>query len=51
LYWGEAWVQRCHNDLDVAWNHLEEARRIRDASARVATVEKEEPEVIKEKKT
>jgi len=22
FYWGEAWVQRCHNDLDAAWAML-----------------------------
>jgi len=22
VYWGEAWVQRCHNDLDVVWEHI-----------------------------
>ncbi len=22
FYWGEAWVQRCHDDLDQAWEHL-----------------------------
>jgi alpha-amylase/alpha-mannosidase (GH57 family) len=27
LYWGEAWVQRIHQDLDAAAGHLEEARR------------------------
>ena len=24
FYWGEGWVQRCHDDLDVAWRHLNE---------------------------
>lgn len=27
LYWGEDWVQRCHNDLDGVWYHLNEAQR------------------------
>lgn len=27
FYWGEAWVQRCHEDLDVAWDQINEARR------------------------
>lgn len=26
LYWGEAWVSRCHQDLDRAWAHLHAAR-------------------------
>ncbi len=26
FYWGEAWIQRCHDDLDIAWNHINEAR-------------------------
>jgi len=26
LYWGEAWVARCHSDLDQVWAHLENAR-------------------------
>jgi alpha-amylase/alpha-mannosidase (GH57 family) len=25
LFWGEAWVTRCHQDLDVAWKFLNEA--------------------------
>ncbi len=24
FYWGEAWVQRCHEDLDIVWNHINE---------------------------
>lgn len=26
FYWGEAWVGRCHADLDAAWDHLNRAR-------------------------
>jgi alpha-amylase/alpha-mannosidase (GH57 family) len=26
FYWGEAWVARCHSDLDHVWTHLENAR-------------------------
>ncbi len=26
FYWGEAWVPRCHADLDLAWRFLNEAR-------------------------
>ena len=26
FYWGEAWVNRCHADLDQAWMHLDRAR-------------------------
>lgn len=26
IYWGEAWVDRCHRDLDDAWTALEQAR-------------------------
>jgi alpha-amylase/alpha-mannosidase (GH57 family) len=26
VYWGEAWVDRCHRDLDTAWSSLEQAR-------------------------
>jgi len=26
FYWGEAWVGRCHADLDQAWMHLDRAR-------------------------
>jgi hypothetical protein len=25
FFWGDAWVQRCHNDLDQATKHLEQA--------------------------
>ena len=28
FYWGEAWVQRCHDDLDHATRHLEQAERL-----------------------
>lgn len=28
LYWGEAWVYKCHEDLDVALYHLSEARKV-----------------------
>jgi hypothetical protein len=28
FYWGEAWVQRCHDDLDQATQHLEQAERL-----------------------
>ena len=27
FFWGEAWVQRCHDDLDQATRHLEQAGR------------------------
>lgn len=27
FYWGEAWVDRCHRDLDVAWMNLNEVER------------------------
>jgi len=33
FYWGEAWVQRCHNDLDHAAAGLDEALRIPEAVA------------------
>jgi alpha-amylase/alpha-mannosidase (GH57 family) len=26
FYWGEAWVQRCHNDLDIAWEALNQSQ-------------------------
>jgi 4-alpha-glucanotransferase len=26
FYWGEAWVQRCHDDLDAAWVHINRVR-------------------------
>jgi alpha-amylase/alpha-mannosidase (GH57 family) len=26
FFWGEAWVQRCHQDLNDAWNVIESAR-------------------------
>jgi len=25
FYWGEAWVQRCHDDLDAAWEEINRA--------------------------
>jgi hypothetical protein len=25
FYWGEAWVPRCHDDLDQAAGHLDQA--------------------------
>jgi hypothetical protein len=28
LFWGEAWVSRCHRDLDEAWKFLREAARL-----------------------
>ena len=28
FFWGEAWVQRCHDDLDQATRHLEQAERL-----------------------
>jgi hypothetical protein len=28
FFWGEAWVQRCHDDLDRATQHLEQAGRL-----------------------
>lgn len=27
FFWGEAWVQRCHDDLDITWFNLGEARK------------------------
>lgn len=27
FYWGEAWVDRCHHDLDIAWFNMDEARK------------------------
>jgi alpha-amylase/alpha-mannosidase (GH57 family) len=27
FYWGEAWVQRAHDDLDAAWHHLNELQQ------------------------
>ncbi len=27
FYWGEDWVQRCHDDLDLTWLNLDEARQ------------------------
>lgn len=26
FYWGEAWVDRCHRDLDITWLNLDEVR-------------------------
>jgi alpha-amylase/alpha-mannosidase (GH57 family) len=26
FYWGEAWVDRCHADLDCAWDHMNAAK-------------------------
>ncbi len=43
FYWGEAWAQRCHEDLDMAWQHLKEARKIRDAAARTSTMVEKAP--------
>jgi len=28
FFWGDAWVQRCHNDLDQATNHLQRAETL-----------------------
>lgn len=28
LFWGEAWVGRVHDDLNAAWSHLNDARRL-----------------------
>ncbi len=28
FYWGEAWVQRCHDDLDAAAAHLDQAQNL-----------------------
>ncbi len=28
FFWGEAWVQRCHDDLDGATRHLQQASRL-----------------------
>ena len=28
FFWGEAWVQRCHQDLDDAWGYLNKAARL-----------------------
>lgn len=27
FYWGEAWVDRCHRDLDVVWANIEDIRQ------------------------
>ncbi len=27
FYWGEAWVDRCHQDLDMAWFNINEAKK------------------------
>lgn len=27
FYWGEAWVQRCHDDLDITWFNMDEAKK------------------------
>jgi len=27
FYWGEAWVKRCHDDLDIAWQNINEAKK------------------------
>jgi hypothetical protein len=27
FFWGEAWVQRCHQDLDDAWGYMHKAER------------------------
>lgn len=27
IFWGEAWVHKCHEDLDTAWQHLKQARK------------------------
>jgi alpha-amylase/alpha-mannosidase (GH57 family) len=26
FFWGEAWVDRCHRDLDASWTHVERVR-------------------------
>jgi len=26
IFWGEAWVQRCHDDLDGAWEHINQLK-------------------------
>ncbi len=28
FYWGEAWVGRCHADLDLSWKYIEEVRAL-----------------------
>jgi hypothetical protein len=28
FFWGEAWVQRCHQDLNDAWSSLERAKAL-----------------------
>lgn len=36
FYWGEAWVQRCHDDLDIAWlymNDLQKDLKLKENSA------------------
>ncbi len=30
FYWGEAWVGRCHTDLDQSWRYIEEVRALLD---------------------
>lgn len=27
VFWGEAWVQRCHNDLDIAWDQINRIKK------------------------
>ncbi len=27
IYWGEAWVQRCHDDLDQSWCHINQLNK------------------------
>ncbi len=31
FFWGDAWLPRCHRDLDAAWGSLEAAKRITGA--------------------
>jgi 4-alpha-glucanotransferase len=28
FFWGEAWLPRCHHDLDEAWVHLKQAEEL-----------------------
>ncbi|MBK8011863.1 MAG: glycoside hydrolase family 57 [Deltaproteobacteria bacterium] len=42
IYWGEAWVDRCHVDLDAAVERLELARRIWSPRAPVVPVREDD---------
>jgi hypothetical protein len=27
FYWGEVWIYRCHEDLNIAWFNMNEAKK------------------------